>query len=258
MAGPARVGGRSLGTIAQAPLQLRHYRAVLNMFRICRQPVRVLQRYLSGRGAYPWDLDLRTPLGILTPRLFSHADLLTVNEIFCRLDYFVDDTPKVIVDVGSNIGLSALYFLTRHPQNRCYLFEPVPENVGRLQRNLESFQARYTVEQNAVADVEGMVEVGVEPTGRYGGIDVRSDSSIRVQCRSINSVLDQVLRHEGRIDVIKLDTEGAELRTVRAIDAQYLDSIGALFLEARPQAPLLPGFKQEQYGGVVRLYNERW
>jgi FkbM family methyltransferase len=131
--------------------------------------------------------------------------------------------------------------------------------VKRLRQNLEPFQSRYTVEPNAVADVEGMVDLGVEPTGRYGGIDLRSDSSIRVRCRSINSVLDQVLRHEGRIDVIKLDTEGAELRTVRSIDPQYLECVGALFLEARPGVTLLPGgFRQEQYGGVVRLYNQRW
>jgi hypothetical protein len=78
---------------------------------------------------------------------------------------------------------------------------------------------------------------------------------MRVRCRSINAVVEDVLRREGRIDLIKLDTEGAEERTIRAIAPDFLKRIGAFYLEAHPDKELLPGrFRQEQYGEVVRLY----
>lgn len=254
-----RLGGRSLLTIARAPFRPSHYRAARNMAQVYVQPLQVLSRYLSGAGAYPWDVPVHTPQGTVTPRIFSHAALRTLNEIFCRLDYRIDDAPKVIVDIGSNVGLSALYFLTRNPGNRCYLFEPVAENVRRLEQNLASFRDRYTLETNAVADTEGPVEFGVEPTGQYGGIGVRTGRTIRVRCRSINSVLDDVLRRESRIDLVKIDTEGAEERTILAIESGYLERIGAFYAEARPRRPLLPGrFRQEQDGEVVRMYNLRW
>lgn len=254
-----RLGGRSLRTLARALFQPRHYRAALNMVQVYHQPWEVLYRYLSGAGAYPWDVSVRTPLGTITPRICSHAALRTLNEIFCRLDYSVDEKPRVIVDIGSNVGLSALYFLTRNPQSRCYLFEPVPENVGRLRDNLAAFQGRYTLDTNAVADADATVEFGVEPTGQYGGIGVRTGRSIQVRCRSINSVLADVLQRESRIDLLKIDTEGAEERTVTAMDSGYLDRIGAIYAEARPQRPLLPGrFRQDQVGEVVRLYNLSW
>jgi FkbM family methyltransferase len=151
--------------------------------------------------------------------------------------------------------LSALYFLTRNSESRCYLFEPLPQNIERLEGNLSSFRDRYVLDHNAVADADGTVEFGVEPTGQYGGIGVRTGRSIQVRCRSINSVLQDVLQRESRIDLLKIDTEGAEERTVRAIDPAYLDYIGALYLEARPSRSLLPGrFRQEQDGEVVRLY----
>ena len=250
-----KLGRRSPLTIVRAVVQPRHYRAAINIARVCGRPVEVLRRYLTGAGSYPWDIPLRTPLGPVTPRLYSHDDLLTVNEVFCRLDYEVPPGPKVVVDVGSNIGLSALFFLTRDAGTRCYLFEPVPENVARLERTLAAYPDRYVLDTSAVADVEGQVEFGVEPTGRYGGIGVSTGTSLTVRCRSINDVVEDVLAREGRIDLIKLDTEGAEERTVRAIDPGYLDRIGAFYLEARPDRQLVPhGFRQEQYGEVVRLY----
>jgi FkbM family methyltransferase len=254
-----RLGGRSLHTIMRAPFRLTHYRAARNMARVYHHPLRVLYRYLSGAGEYPWDVSVRTPLGTVTPRIFSHAALRTLNEIFCRLDYQVDDAPRVIVDIGSNVGLSALYFLTRNAQSLCYLFEPVTENVSRLEQNLASFRERYILDTNAVADADATVEFGIESTGQYGGIGVRTGRSIQVRCRSINAVLEDVLRKESRIDLVKIDTEGAEERTILAIEARYLDRIGAIYAEARPRRALLPSrFSQEQDGEVVRLHNLRW
>ncbi len=41
---------------------------------------------------------------------------------------------SVVVDFGSNIGISALYFLTRNQDIKVYLFEPVPQNILRLKK----------------------------------------------------------------------------------------------------------------------------
>jgi FkbM family methyltransferase len=259
MTGDGLLGGRNLRTLAGALAQPRHYRALFNIFRVCHDPLRVLVRYLTGIGHYPSRVTLRTPAGTCSPMLYSHDDLLTVNEIFCRLDYRIAPGPKVVVDVGSNIGLSALYFLTRDPGNRCYLFEPVPLNLERLAGNLAAFRDRWSVDASAVADVAGTVAFGIEPTGRYGGIGVATGSTIEVRCRSVNEVLADVLRRESRVDLLKLDTEGAEERTVRAIDPALLDRVGAVYYEGTAPHALWPDrFRQEQYGAVVRLYNRRW
>ena len=73
-------------------------------------------------------VSVNTPVGMYDMTLYSCHDILTVNEIFCRNDYPASQDLRVVVDIGSNIGISAAYFLTRNNQVRCYLFEPDPKN----------------------------------------------------------------------------------------------------------------------------------
>lgn len=40
--------------------------------------------------------------------------MMTFNEIFLRMDYFLPEDARTVLDLGSNKGISALYFLTRH------------------------------------------------------------------------------------------------------------------------------------------------
>ncbi len=155
---------------------------------------------------------------------------MTVTEVFCRLDYEAPPEVRVVVDLGSNIGISALYFMTRNPDVRCHLYEPVARNVARLRENLVGFEDRYRLTEAAVWDRDGTVEFGVEPTGRYGGIGVAGET-IEVPCLSINRVLDSVLEHVPAIDLLKIDTEGAELTTVGAIRDDLLARIGLIYLE---------------------------
>ena len=95
------------------------------------------------------------PAGIVAPTLFSSHDMVTVNEVFCREDYRAGPELEVVVDIGSNIGISALYFLTRSHRARVWLYEPVPANVERLRANLARFEGRWRLDQAAVADRDG-------------------------------------------------------------------------------------------------------
>lgn len=229
------VGGRSLKQIAGALTERRHYHALRKMTLQYPRFPEMLGRYLLGTGRYPFEAAVRTPLGTVTPTLYSRHDVLTVNEIFCREDYRAGPETLVVVDLGSNIGLSALYFLTRSPETRCYLYEPVPENLDRLERNLAAFRPRYELSTSAVGAEAGTVEFGVEETGRYGGIGVATGATIRVDCLAINDVLARVLEKEGHIDILKIDTEGVEEPTLRAIDRKHLARIRTIYAETPMQ-----------------------
>ena len=220
-----------------------NYVAVWRMWRLCPDFVDSLSRYLLGRGEYPYRCRIRTPTGTVAPTLHSRHDMWTVNEVFCRQDYGADPGAQVVVDVGSNIGISALYFLTRNSSARCWLFEPVPRNVERLHDNLQGYGERYTLRPAAVAEAAGRAEFGVEDSGRYGGLAQETGSSIEVDCVAINDVLEQVLGAAPAIDVLKLDTEGTELQLLRAISPELLRSVRTIYLEAEePPALGLDGF----------------
>ncbi|MFH1899993.1 MAG: hypothetical protein ABIJ83_01840 [Patescibacteria group bacterium] len=63
--------------------------------------------------------------------------------------------------------MSALYFLTRNNFCKCYLFEPDPDNVVKLNGNLKNFEGRYTLKECAVANETGIKQFGKDPIGRY-------------------------------------------------------------------------------------------
>ncbi len=159
------LGGRDLKIVKNAVFERRHYTATRNMLLLYQSRVEMFRRYLTIGGEYPYTAHVRTPLGMLGITLYSPDDVRTVNEIFCRLDYFADENDEVIVDFGSNIGVSAAYFLSRSNGVFAYLFEPLPQNVERLRSNLASFLSRYLLEEAAVGPTDGEVEFGWKRPG---------------------------------------------------------------------------------------------
>jgi FkbM family methyltransferase len=194
------------------------------------EPLQNLRRFLTGKGTYPYRCRIRTPLGIVAPTLYTSHDMSTVNEVFCRLDYRAPSDLRVAVDFGSNIGISALYFLTRNPTARVYLFEPNPVNVARLRANLAGYEDRYELDAAAVAVSAGDVSFATEPTGRYGRISEDGDV-ITVPCRAVGEVMERILEREGRVDLLKVDIEGNEEALLAAIDPDLLKRVDAICCE---------------------------
>ena len=251
------LGGRSRSRVLRALVGREHYLLALNAVRLGRHPIEQLRRYVTGRGEHPYRPEVRTPAGPVRPTLHSPDDVVTLSEIFYRLDYRAPPTLRTVVDLGSNIGISALYFLTRNDRCTVHCYEPDDRNVERLRVNLADFEDRYHVHQRAVADRRGTLRFGVEPTGRYGGIGLDLPEAIDVECVHINDVLEPVIAAAGIVDVLKIDTEGVEVATVEAIDPELAARVRCVYLEANPDHALLPGFRQRQRGSVCQLWNQR-
>lgn len=238
------LGGRSIARIFRAPFTGAHWRALAGMFRVYppRRVIEVAGRYLTTAGSYPYACELRTPVGPVRPLLDTPDDLRTVNEIFARQDYRVPQTLAVAVDVGANIGLAALYFLTRNHSSRVYCIEPDPKNVERIGRTLDDprFSGRYEVQAVAAADSDGDATFYTEPTGRYGGLrrGWRSLTALTVPTRNLDTALAEILEREPRIDVLKIDTEGTEGDLVASISTEHLRRIDRIYYETVVPTPL--------------------
>ena len=250
------LGRRSAQTVARAALRPANYRAVLTAVRLSPQPLRFARGYLLDSGDYPAQFALRTPLGIVRRTLYTAHDMLTVNEVFCRGDYRPARGCRIVVDIGANIGLSALYFLTRSSKVRVHLYEPDLRNVERLRDNLADFAGRWIVHQQAVWDRDGTVSFGLDwGAGRYGSIGlVGGRGTIDVRCRHINSVLRDILGVEGYVDVLKIDIEGLESDVVAAIDRAVLAEVGSIYFETdSPVNPWPEQFSMTASANICRL-----
>ncbi len=250
----AVLGGRPAGLVLRNLAAPANYRALAAMPRRYPDLRDAARRYFLGRGSYPAGVAVRTPTGVVRPKLWSHHDMFTVHEIFCRADYAAGADDRRVIDLGSNIGISALYFLSRGPEVRCRLYEPDPRNVERLRENLSGFGGRYSLEEVAVADFEGEAEFGVSPYGRYGGIGVETGTTTAVRCVHVDAVLEDALSEWDEIDLLKLDVEGMEAKLLTATRPDLLARVRTVYVEGRRgELPLPPGFQARERCETVRL-----
>ena len=252
--GTMRIGGRDLKQALRALLATQNYVAAANMFRIYERPFEMYKRYVFALGDYPAVARVRTPLGAFGLEIYSSDDVRTVNEVFCRIDYASGPRESIFVDFGSNIGISAAYFLTRNTTGFAYLFEPLPQNVERLRRNLHGFDGRYALQVSAVGLRNGEVDFGWEPTGRYGGIGNDVGNWTTVNCLDSNEVLREILNKHGKIDVLKIDIETLEREVTKRIPVDLARHVRKIYVENRFESnPLADTHVYRQYGSIAQF-----
>lgn len=127
---------------------------------------------------------------------------------------FADPPVETVVDLGSNIGLSARYFAALWPAAEILAVEPDPDNVALARRNLTGLvqQGRVTIENCFVGSESGYAaSVRDADAGRnefrIGPItDEPQPAAVPVK------TMPQLLANlpEGSIDFLKCDIEGSE------------------------------------------------
>ncbi len=238
------------------------YIAFFNIFIYFKSPLKILITYVFEVGNYPKSISVRTPLGLQCMTAFSHHDLITIIECFGKLDYKAPKRFSVVIDFGSNIGISALYFLTRNEGVKVYLFEPVPRNIERLKQNLKGFEERYELRECAVGIEDGSLDFACDDTGRYGGLikggaihfsQWDSKNIMTVNVVLANKVLDEILTQQKCADIVKIDVEGYENKILNSITRENLSRIDRIYAETTDGQEIL-GFSSESYGGLTRYY----
>ena len=90
--------------------------------------------------------------------------------IFCRQDYLFTSQQKIILDIGSNIGLSAIFWLTRSKDTVVHCYEPSSENYEKLKKNLKDFDGRFLAFKKAVSSKNFSSYLNLEKSGVYNSI----------------------------------------------------------------------------------------
>ncbi|MBV9685542.1 MAG: FkbM family methyltransferase [Solirubrobacterales bacterium] len=123
-------------------------------------------------------------------------------------DYRVgkDIAPRVIVDLGSNVGASLIYFRLCYPYARLIGVEADPVTFKRLQRNVAQFHGIEVVNA-AVARESGMM-----PFLRYSGSSWANSLIPLWERTGQGHIAGRPLRRYGlmSVDLLNMDIEGAE------------------------------------------------
>ena len=223
---------------------------------VCKQPLRLLYHYVTKTPltSGPEAFRFRTPTGVVELWAFSTEDVITLFIVFCRNEYTPLKGARVFVDFGSNIGVTAAYFLSRSAEGFVYCYEPNETNIERLKKNLRPFDGRYFLEETCVGLENGTVTFGIESTGVYGAIGAEHEGgkTLEAPCRKANDVLGEALEKHPSIDFLKIDIEGLERDVIKAITPAFLENIAQIQAETGEFDHQIPGFRRTQSGAIVR------
>lgn len=134
--------------------------------------------------------------------------LHSLNELFVEEAYAFksDKVDPLIIDCGSNIGLSIIYFKKLFPQSHVIGFEPDDDIFQALEYNLSNFNfSKVEIYQKAVwVDEKPLLFM---KNGSLGGhlTESAQENTIEIQTLRLKNLLS-----DKKIDFLKIDIEGAE------------------------------------------------
>jgi FkbM family methyltransferase len=143
--------------------------------------------------------------------------------------------PKVIYDLGANVGVSSLFFASLYPKATIYGFEPLPENFEVCSLNYRGIPNPSQVFPWAIGSKSGQAIFDCKNDSRGGRLkstlpdpNLQTIAQIQVKIVSIADLIGK----EGLPppDLLKIDVEGAEYDVLEGL-AGYEDSVGSIYLE---------------------------
>lgn len=134
----------------------------------------------------------------------------------------------IVLDIGANVGATALYFSRVFPNARVYAFEPAPDNFAVLQKNVANCDRIRAFNFALGARDETLELFSSDNPINFGGYSLHptgSDTSkrIKIPVRSVPSVLSDLSLKS--IDIVKIDTEGAEWDILTAFPENILQNV---------------------------------
>lgn len=196
----------------------------------------------------------RSASGTYICRLHDHAfvvdrweDLYILNEVFVTGVYraVTPAPPTLVIDIGSNAGMAAIFLAQLYPAARVVGFEPVQPTRDRARRNLalnSNLADRITIHDYGLAGADGThsIEYSDETPGRSGvfshPLDGHPDTSIThvtIALKDAATILGGLLRDGVDSSVFaKIDCEGGEYEIVRRLaDSGILPRLSVIVAE---------------------------
>jgi FkbM family methyltransferase len=197
------------------------------------------------------DLSVRIRVGRATclklkPRNSAHAVLMrtctsdreVLAQVFIQREYepLKVSQPKMILDLGANVGYSSAYFLSKYPTANVLAVEPDPGNYAICCRNLAPFGQRAKVIRGAawVERTKLVLERGSYRDGREWTTQVKLakgdvTASASIDGYDMPTLID--LCGAAEIDLLKIDIERSELELFSRNTESWLPRVRNLCIE---------------------------
>lgn len=202
-------------------------------------------------------VQVRLP-GVATPIMLRGAtsDVGVFESVFMRGEYPLpsQERPRIL-DLGANAGFASLYFSLGCPGARILAVEPEPDNYALLVRNLGPYPlarclqgAVWSASRTLYLDRVGQPADSITLEAPGG----ERATGPAVQAYGVSELI--ALAGFDRVDVLKMDVEGAEREIFARGSDDWLDLVDAIYIETHDR--FAPGSTQALFRALAgRAYD---
>jgi len=168
--------------------------------------------------------------------LFLHPPTIgdAILNVFYGKDYPIihlpNYQPTTIIDVGANVGATALYFCNAYPQSKIYCYEPSPENFTYLKENTKNFDRIQVFPY-------GLFDRDKKEVTLYKGADnlatvmaSQSASNMTESIQLVQTAKEMQRLNLQNISILKINTAGCEVPILKEL-MTVVENIDILYLE---------------------------
>ncbi len=226
----------------------------LKVIIVCRNWPSVMVAWLANRVpmlevVVPKDLELRLRAGGVVRAPNTRLAGWPVLEVLVGDAYHLDRLPwrspselsLSVLDIGAHVGSFTVAFAQRYTSANISSYEPSPQGAAYLRSNIAAnrLDERVQICEAAVASEPGSVRL-------YSNGDASCESSVIrssdlsgesepltiVECSAVS--FEAAMRGAGRVDLVKIDCEGAEYDIILNSSLSCWDSVSCVLLEYHP------------------------
>ncbi len=163
----------------------------------------------------------------------SDYDLGAIGETCVTEDYQKPTAVKIkpgqiVFDIGANMGSFSVY--AAHKGAVVYAFEPVKENYQKLIDNiaLNKLEGKIFAFNYGIYSHTGelALNISTENKGGHSSLSTKGTSTESMPVKSLQDVLQEL--HIARVDLMKMDIEGAEYSIFANIEPDTIAKIEAI------------------------------
>lgn len=185
-----------------------------------------------------FDFQLRDSFTIRVPRqMLSPFRECFFDQIYLKhlpREVLALDRP-VIVDIGANAGFFSLFMFSRYRNVTVYSFEPMPFNFQVLNEYHAAYPSfDWHIHQQAVSNSKEPIILHATYLDAFTTMATVFDApgnrqQIEVEATSLSDIISE--NAINRIDILKLDCEGAEYSILYALPPELLKKVRTLMIE---------------------------
>lgn len=158
------------------------------------------------------------------------SDYDIFNQVYLDLEYDIElgYQPQFIVDAGANIGLTSLFYSHKYPSAKILSLEPEEDNFKMLKINTDK-NKNVAILKKALWNTSESIFLNHNTSNDSHQVSNKGEETNKIDTVTIDDIIS--LYSIDRIDILKIDVEGAEKEIFSSNFDKWLPKVNCLVIE---------------------------